>query len=174
MELYNERRLPASRERAWEALNDPEALRACVPGCESMERIGPDRFETVVNARFGPLTARVRAEIHVRDPHPPQSYTLHFQGVGRTASLAGGEADVNLVGTEDGGCLLHYDARAAVTGKLAKVSSRIVQGTARRMADDFFDNFVAYLGGDSATGDPARTGADDSTHDGWAFWRKRR
>ncbi len=174
MQMQSERRLPRPQQTVWEALNDPEVLRACIPGCEAMERTEPDRFETVVNARFGPLTARVRAEIHVRDPHPPQSYTLHFQGIGRTASLASGEADVNLIGTEDGGCLLQYDARAAVTGKLAKVSSRIVQGTARRMADEFFDNFVAYLGGDPAARDSARSGAGDPTDGGWAFWRKRR
>lgn len=171
MEMRSERRLPQPRETVWNALNDAEVLRACVPGCEAMEMVEPGRFETVVNARFGPLKARVRAEILVLDPHPPESYTLHFQGIGRTASLAGGEADVNLAAT-DGGCLLRYDARASVTGKLAKVSSRLVQGTARRMADDFFDNFVAYLGGGPERRDSQPAGADAES--GWSFWGKRR
>jgi carbon monoxide dehydrogenase subunit G len=161
MEMRSERRLPLPREAVWAALNDPEVLRACVPGCESMERVAPGHYETVVYARFGPLRAQVRAQILVIDPNPPESYTLQFQGIGRTASLASGEAGVVLTATEWGGCVLSYDASAQVTGRLARLSRRLVQGTARRMADDFFDNFVAYLGRSPRAGGCGQAGANE-------------
>lgn len=148
MEMTSERHLPVSREAVWRALNDPAILAECFPGCESMERIGENRYEALILAKVGPVKARFRGTISVEDPRPPESYRLVFAGSGGAAGFAKGHADVRL-DEEDGGCRIEYGVSAAVGGKLAQVGSRLVNGAARKLADRFFDNLVARLGGDT-------------------------
>lgn len=178
MELQNERHLPWPRERVWEALNDPAFLQLCIPGCESMEQLEDNRYDALVQAKVGPVKARFRGLISVADLIPPESYTLRFEGQGGAAGFARGEADVQLVSADDGGSILRYSARATVGGKLAQIGSRLVQATARKMADQFFDNFTAHLqAGDESTAATAVDAvqpdpAQPSSKPRWKFWSK--
>lgn len=176
MELQNERHLPWPRQRVWDALNDPDILQLCIPGCESLDVTDDHGFDAQVQAKVGPVKARFRGQVSVIDPSPPESYTLRFEGQGGAAGFARGEADVLLTDTDGGGSILYYSARATVGGKLAQIGSRLVQATARKMADDFFDNFITHL---EAGNDTAAVGAEsqlDSSQtnntSGWKFWSK--
>lgn len=175
MEMKSERELPWSRQTVWEALNDVDVLRACVPGCESMEETGDGRFDALVQAKVGPVKAKFRGVVSVIDPRPPEGYTLSFEGQGGAAGFAKGEADVDLAESDDG-CTLTYEARASVGGKLAQVGSRLVQGAARKMADQFFDNLIAHLGGGNSGAGDASTGQGENVEGetggrGWKFWK---
>ncbi|HKJ94481.1 MAG TPA: carbon monoxide dehydrogenase subunit G [Gammaproteobacteria bacterium] len=175
MEMQSQRQLPRPPGEVWDALNDPDVLRACVPGCESLDEIEDGKFEALVRAKVGPVKARFRGHVSVVDPDPPNGYVLRFEGQGGAAGFAKGEASVRLSEGEEGeGCTLTYDASAQVGGKLAQVGSRLVQGAARKMADEFFDNLVTHLGGGSA---PAPEEGDDQPAEGegrgWKFWKKK-
>lgn len=146
MEQSGEYRIPASRERVWEALNDPEVLAACIDGCESLTRVAEDRFEGVVRARIGPVSATFRGSVSLVDLQPFESYGLRVEAKGGAAGFGKGEASVTLAETTDG-TLLRYGARANVGGKLAQIGSRLVDGAVRKMADAFFAAFTERLGG---------------------------
>ncbi len=122
----------------WEALNDPAALKACIPGCESMERIGDDEWRATVAAKVGPVSAKFSGKMRLTDIVPPTSYTLKFEGQGGAAGFANGEARVTLVPAPDDQTTLTYSARAQVGGKLAQIGSRLIDGAAAKLADDFF------------------------------------
>lgn len=191
MEMTSARHLPLERDTVWEALNDPEILQACVPGCEAMELVEAEVYQTAVTTKVGPVKARFRGHIRITDSVPPERYTLTFEGQG-SAGFAKGEADVELEADGDGGCHIRYVARAKVGGKLAQVGSRLLDGTARKLSDQFFDNFTRHLGGDpapAATEQPAAgsgtadgPGAGEAAADaegggsnsgrGWKFWKR--
>lgn len=175
MEMQSERHLPLPRQTVWDALNDPAVLRACVPGCESLEEIETDRYEAVVMAKVGPVKARFRSHISVLDADPPAGYRLSFEGQGGAAGFARGSADVALADEGGEACTLSYTATASVGGKLAQVGSRLVQGAARKMADQFFDNLVAELGdgGEETAPEQDADGGDDESGGGWKFWKKK-
>jgi len=141
MEMSGEQRIPAPRAVVWEALNDPEVLKASIPGCESLERNeADDGFDAKVRAKVGPVSARFGGTVVLSDINPPESYTISGEGKGGSAGFAKGSARVQLA--EDGNdTLLSYNVDARVGGKLAQLGSRLIDGTARKMADDFFTRF---------------------------------
>ena len=155
MEMNGEYRIPAPRERVWAALNDPQVLQACIPGCESLERGGENEFKATVRTKVGPVSARFSGKVTLSDFDPPRSYRISGEGQGGAAGFAKGGAVVTL--EEDGeGTILRYTADAQVGGKLAQIGSRLIDGTAKKLADEFFEAFAAAVGGNAdATGDAA-------------------
>jgi carbon monoxide dehydrogenase subunit G len=140
MDMTGEYRIPASRAKVWEALNDPETLRASLPGCESLEKVSDQEFAATVVAKVGPVKAKFNGNVTLSNLNPPQSYTISGEGKGGAAGFAKGGADISLA--EDGDVtVLTYTAKADVGGKLAQLGSRLIDGTARKMADEFFTNF---------------------------------
>ena len=144
MELSGQRRLAVDRESAWRALNDPEVLRKAIPGCESLERVGETEYTAVVAAAIGPVRTRFRGKLHLEDVVAPASYSLRFEGDGGAAGFAKGVARVRL-SEDDGGTLLDYSASSQIGGKLAQVGNRLVDGVARKLADDFFASLEQQL-----------------------------
>jgi len=142
MKMTGEYVIPASQQAVWDALNDPNALKEAIPGCESVERTGDHEFESVVAAKVGPVRARFKGKIQLQDLNPPNSYTISGEGSGGAAGFAKGSAKVNL-SAADGGTKLAYDVDATVGGKLAQIGQRLIDGTAKKMADEFFSNFAA-------------------------------
>jgi carbon monoxide dehydrogenase subunit G len=145
MQLISHRSVPASIETTWAALNDPETLKACIPGCESVERTSDHEFRMAMTARVGPVSAKFTGKIALSDVVPPSSYRISFEGQGGGAGFARGEAKVALV-AEDGGTRIDYSATAQVGGKLAQIGSRLVDAAASKVADEFFARFVERLG----------------------------
>jgi len=141
MEMTGEQLVPASQEETWQALNDPEILKACVPGCESIERISGDDYLVLMVARVGPVSAKFKGKLSLSDIKPPDSYSISFEGQGGAAGFAKGGAQVRL-SRADGKTKLSYDVKANVGGKLAQIGSRLILGTARKLADDFFKKFA--------------------------------
>ena len=146
MNLTGEYRIPAPRSKVWDALNDPEILKQCIDGCEELNRDGENGFTAKVTAKIGPVKAKFGGKVTLENIDPPNGYTIRGEGQGGVAGFAKGSADVKL--TEDGtDTVLNYTARAEVGGKLASVGSRLVEGVAKKTADDFFGKFSRLLGG---------------------------
>ncbi len=151
MELKGERRLPVPRTQAWRALNDPERLRAAIPGCESIERTGDDTYRVAVVAALGPVRAKFTGNLKLEDVMPPEGYTLRFEGQGGAAGFAKGSAQVTLA-DEGAATLLSYAVNAQIGGRIAQVGQRLVDSAALKLADDFFAAFERGLApADSAT-----------------------
>ena len=144
MELSHTRFVPAAPARVWEALNDPETLKACIPGCESFVRESDQVWSATVNTRVGPVSARFAGRVELADVNPPVGYTLRFSGQGGAAGFASGEAKVTLAPTA-GGTDVAYTANAKIGGKLAQIGSRLVDGAAAKIADDFFRRFAELV-----------------------------
>ena len=144
MEMTGSRTVPSDIETTWRALNDPEVLKACIAGCESVERVSDNEYRVVMTARVGPVSARFSGRIVMTDIVAPTAYTLGFEGQGGAAGFAKGEARVTLV-ANDPGTRIDYQAKAQVGGKLAQIGSRLVDGAAAKVADDFFARFVERL-----------------------------
>ena len=140
MELKGSRNINASRETVWEALNDPEVLKACVPGCSEMIRDDAGGFSAVVTQKVGPVKATFKGSVTLSDIIPLESYTISGEGKGGAAGFAKGGARVKLADTDEG-TELSYEVEARVGGKLAQIGSRLVDGFAKKMADKFFENF---------------------------------
>jgi carbon monoxide dehydrogenase subunit G len=144
MELQGERLIPASVDATWAALNDPETLKACIAGCESLERTGDDAFSAVVALKVGPVSARFKGNLQMTNIQAPNGYTINFDGQGGVAGFGKGSADVAL--TPDGAnTLLKYNARATVGGKMAQVGARLIDAAAGKITEDFFKAFEAQL-----------------------------
>jgi hypothetical protein len=144
MELTGDRLIPATRERTWAALNDPEVLKACIAGCESLERTGEDGFTALVAVKVGPVSARFKGNLKLSNVQPGSSYTIHFDGQGGAAGFGKGSADVALE-DEAGQTRLRYTARAQVGGKMAQIGSRLVDAAAAKISEDFFQAFETRL-----------------------------
>ncbi len=140
MELTGERSIAASQERVWEALNDPEILRQCITGCDSVEKISDDEMAAQVTAKFGPVKAKFKAKILIENADPPNAYRLTGEGQGGVAGFAKGGADVQLQPDGDS-TILKYQADMQVGGKLAQIGSRLVSGTTNKIVEDFFEKF---------------------------------
>ncbi|MGF6231214.1 carbon monoxide dehydrogenase subunit G [Inquilinus ginsengisoli] len=144
MEMTGEHRIAAPRSVVWEGLNDPEVLRRSIPGCDTLEKTSPTEMTATVTAKVGPVKASFGGQVTLSNLNPPESYTISGEGKGGAAGFAKGGADVKLV--EDGdGTLLHYAVKANIGGKLAQLGARLIDGTARKMADDFFTRFAAEM-----------------------------
>jgi carbon monoxide dehydrogenase subunit G len=143
--MTNTRVVPAPPARVWAALNDPEALKASIPGCESLERVSDDEWRAVMAAKVGPVSARFSGTMRMQDIMPPTGYTLKFEGQGGAAGFANGEAKVSLAPAEGESTALTYVVKAQVGGKLAQIGSRLIDGAAAKIADDFFARFSERL-----------------------------
>src|ERR1700748_3399336 len=144
MTMNGEVQLPASREVVWAKLNDPEVLKACIPGCEELEKTDEHGFRAVAKMKVGPVKARFKGKVHLSDIDPPNGYKISGEGEGGVAGFAKGGAVVKLT-EQDGGTLLSYDVESQIGGKLAQLGQRLVQGTAKKLADDFFNKFAAAV-----------------------------
>ena len=144
MEIKGEYQIASSRERVWAALNDPEVLKECIPGCESLEKISDTEFAAKVIAAIGPVRAKFNTSLTLENVQPPESYTLVGSSKGGVAGFGRGSADVRLDET-DGVTQLTYTADFKVGGKLAQVGSRLVLGATKKMAKEFFGNFSRKL-----------------------------
>jgi carbon monoxide dehydrogenase subunit G len=146
MEMTGEQLIPASQQDTWKALNDPEVLRACVPGCESITLVNENEYQVQMTARVGPVSAKFRGRLSLFDIKPPTSYSLAFEGQGGPAGFAKGAAQVKLVPEKEHTRLL-YDVKASVGGKLAQIGSRLIDAAAKKVADEFFSNFTKRMAG---------------------------
>jgi len=133
--------LPASREVVWERLNDPGVLKECIPGCEELIKSGDNQFQAVAKMKVGPVSARFKGRVTLSDFDPPNSYKISGEGEGSVAGFAKGGATVALADRE-GGTLLTYNVEAQIGGKLAQLGQRLINGSAKKLADQFFVNFA--------------------------------
>ncbi len=194
MDMIGERRIEAPRTVVFAALNDTQVLRASIPGCESVEREGADKLLAKVTLKIGPVKATFSGVITLSDLTPPESYTISGEGQGGIAGHGRGSADVRLEAVPGAGgqeaTLLHYTVRAEVGGKIAQLGSRLIDSTAKKLADDFFSRFAQIVAPDSAAQSDTATQeaaasagaqANESVetpenpaagaHKWWQFWR---
>jgi carbon monoxide dehydrogenase subunit G len=149
MHMAGEQRIAASRARVWEALNDPEVLKQCIPGCQSLDREGEDRLNAVAEVKIGPIGARFKGTVTLSDLDPPNGYTISGQGNGGVAGNAKGGAKVRL--SDDGaGTLISYDVEAEVGGRMAQLGGPLIDATAKQMAGRFFAKFGEVVGAEAA------------------------
>src|ERR1700694_4890224 len=144
MVMTGEVQLPASREVVYAKLNDPEVLKACIPGCEELTKISDTELQAVATTKIGPVKARFKGKVHLTDLDPPNGYKISGEGDGGIAGLAKGAAVVVLT-PKDGGTLLTYNVEAQIGGKLAQLGQRLINGVAKKLADDFFVKFAAAV-----------------------------
>lgn len=157
MEISGEYQIAADRQQVWAALNDPEILAKCIPGCESLEKLSDTELKARVAAAIGPVRAKFDSVLSLEDLNPPESYTLVGESKAGAAGFGRGAAKVTL-SEHDGGTLLHYTADFKVGGRLAQVGSRLVLGATKKTADDFFGQFSREL-------DPGATRVGEVTDD---------
>jgi hypothetical protein len=141
MTMNGEYQLPAPQQTVWEALNDPAVLKACIPGCESLDKTSDNGFQAVATIKIGPVKAKFKGSVTLSDIDPPNGYKISGQGEGGVAGFAKGGANVKLA-PKDGGTLLSYTVEAQIGGKLAQLGQRLINGAAKKVADDFFGNFA--------------------------------
>jgi carbon monoxide dehydrogenase subunit G len=144
MTMQGEVMLPADRAAVWAALNDPEVLKACIPGCEALEKTSDTEFRATAKVAVGPVKATFKGGVTLADIDPPNGYTIRGEGQGGVAGFAKGGAKVRLEDAE-GGTRLVYDVDAQVGGKLAQLGGRLINGVAKKYADEFFANFAKSL-----------------------------
>jgi uncharacterized protein len=146
MNMQGEERITAPVDAVWAALNDPEVLKACIPGCETLERKSATQLAATVGLKLGPVKAKFSGEVQLKNLKPPHSYTIQGEGKGGIAGFAKGGADVTL--TADGNeTILGYTVNADVGGKIAQLGSRLIDSTAKKLATQFFSNFNAKVSG---------------------------
>src|SRR5207245_356332 len=141
MTMNGEVQLPATREEVWTKLNDPEVLKVCIPGCEELEKTDDASFRAVAKMKVGPVSARFKGKVTLSDLDPPNGYKISGEGEGGVAGFAKGGATVGLA-EQDGGTLLSYNVEAQIGGKLAQLGQRLINGTAKKLADEFLANFA--------------------------------
>ena len=144
MEITGAQLIPRPQQQTWDAICNPAVLQACIPGCETMERISDSEFNLTMSAKVGPVSAKFKSKITLTDVDAPNAYTLIFEGQGGVAGFAKGEARVTLTPV-DGQTTLSYAAKATIGGKLAQVGSRLVDGVAKKLAEQFFTAFNAHV-----------------------------
>ena len=144
MDMSGEQRIPAPQQAVWDALNDPETLKVCIPGCESVEKLSDTQFTAKVVMAVGPVKAKFSGEVTLSDIDAPNSCTLSGKGSGGAAGFGKGSAKITLT-PEDGMTVLRYTAQASVGGKIAQIGQRLVDSTAKKLADEFFARFNAEM-----------------------------
>ena len=160
MDMTGETLIPAPRDAVWRALNDPEVLRQSIPGCETIEKVSDTEFSAKVVAKVGPVRATFTGQVQLSDLDPPNGYRISGEGKGGPAGFAKGGATVKLSDADGGGTKLSYTVDAQIGGKLAQIGSRLIDATARSMAQDFFGRFSKLV----APGDGAPGASADSAH----------
>ena len=146
MEIKGEYKIAAPRDKVFAALNDPAVLQACIPGCESLEKTSDTEMKAKVRLRIGPVSASFTGKVTLSDIDPPNGYRISGEGQGGVAGFAKGGAVVALR-DDGGGTVLDYNVDAQVGGKIAQVGARLIEGTARKLSDEFFGKFAATIGG---------------------------
>lgn len=162
MEMQGSRDLAVTQQQAWDALNNPEVLKACIPGCEKVEAAGENAYNVGMALRIGPVAARFTGQITLSDIQPPDSYKLSFEGQGGPAGFGKGASAVTLTPI-DGGTRLDYSVTAQVGGKVAQLGQRLIDGVAKSMAEDFFKRFDAEMTRRHGDAPPVAVGAKTSS-----------
>ena len=167
MDITGQYRIEAPRDVVWAALNDPDVLKRCIPGCQSLEQKSPTELAAKVGLKIGPISATFTGEVTLENLNPPAGYTITGQGSGGAAGFAKGSADVALVEVEGGAETdLTYTAKADVGGKIAALGGRLIQATSKKLADEFFSKFVAELNGPADEADAA----PEKKQSRWSKW----
>ncbi len=161
MDMTGEYRIPAPREKVWEALNDPEVLTKCIPGCQELNKDSDTELSATVKTKVGPVSATFKGKVTLSDINPPESYTITGEGTGGAAGFAKGGAEVSLEADGDA-TILRYTAKAQVGGKLAQIGSRLIDSTSKKMAGQFFDKFAEEVGGGAAAEAPTAEAAPEA------------
>lgn len=175
MEIKGEYRIAASREKVFAALNDVAILQACIPGCESLEKSSDTEMKAKVRMRIGPVSASFTGKVTLSDLDPPNGYKISGEGQGGAAGFAKGGAVVTLA-EEGAETVLSYNVDAQVGGKIAQVGARLIDGTARKLADEFFSKFAAMVGappavdGPSAAAPSSPSPASEAVQRGYKHW----
>ena len=180
MDMQGSRQLAITQQQAWDALNDPAVLKACIPGCDKVEPTGENQYAIGMSVKVGPVAAKFAGKISLSDIVPPKSYSINFEGQGGAAGFGKGNSAVTLT-PNDAGCLLDYTVHASVGGKIAQLGQRLIDGVAKSMAEDFFKRFddamqaahpAAYAAqAEAATAQPpALASAKDSASAGIPLW----
>ena len=171
MEQSGEYHIAATRDLVWRGLNDADVLAKCIDGCQSMTKVSSEQFDTTVKVKIGPLSAAFQAELNLTNVNPPESYTINVNAKGGVAGFGKGVAEVTLVenGVET---ILRYRVNATVGGKLAQVGSRLIDGVARKMADNFFTAFVLEVSGSEpvVTKDNGQPQEQAESSGQWKIW----
>ena len=167
MELVDSQLIKAPRDVVWAALNDPEMLKACIPGCETVEKLSDTEMQAKVTLKIGPVKASFTGKVTLSNMNPPLGYTISGEGQGGVAGHARGGADVRLEALSDEETMLHYEVKAEVGGKIAQLGARLIDGTAKKLAGEFFETFSEQLAPDV----PENTQADATPTKGkwWKF-----
>ena len=147
MTMNGEVQLKAAPQVVWEKLNDPEILKQCIPGCEQLEKTAENEFVAVATNKIGPVKARFKGKVRFTDIDPPNGYKISGEGDGGVAGFAKGGATVRLEPVDGGGTTLKYSVEAQIGGKLAQLGQRLINGAAKKMADQFFAKFVTTVEG---------------------------
>jgi len=159
--MNGEQHIPATQQDTWEGLNDPEVLKACVPGCESIDKLSDTDYQVLMTARVGPVSAKFKGKLTLSDLEPPRAYSIAFEGQGGVAGFGKGSAKVELEPDGDE-TLLRYAVKASVGGKLAQIGSRLVDAAAKKIANDFFTKFNEKMARqDSDAGPGGGAGGDE-------------
>ena len=151
MQMNDSQRIPAPKEKIWAALNDPQVLKQCIPGCQSLEMSSPTEMTATVVFKVGPVKATFSGKVTLSDLDPPNAYRISGEGSGGVAGFAKGGAAVRLEAEGPEVTVLHYDVDAQIGGKLAQLGSRLIDSTAKKLAGEFFASFGKVVGGDAAT-----------------------
>lgn len=161
MKLTGTRTISADRETVWKALNDPDVLKACINGCQSLEKTSDTSFEAVVKQKVGPVSATFTGAVELSDINAPESYRISGEGKGGAAGFAKGGADVKLTEKGADSTELAYDVDAKVGGKIAQLGSRLIDGFAKKMADQFFETFQKVVEGEPEGVEAVAKASDD-------------
>jgi carbon monoxide dehydrogenase subunit G len=159
MDMQGSRALAVSQQQAWDSLNDPEILKACIPGCEKFERVEENEYAVTVAVKIGPVSAKFNGKVKLAGIQAPVSYALQFEAQGGVAGFGQGESKVELAPRE-GGCELKYTVHSNVGGKIAQLGQRLIDGVAKSLAEDFFKRFEEALQAKFAGGDVAGSEGD--------------
>lgn len=159
MDMQGTRQLAVSQQQAWDCLNNPDVLKACIPGCDRIERSTPEEFQIGMAIKIGPVSAKFSGKITMSEINPPASYTLNFEGQGGVAGFGKGQAQVTLL-PNDSGCELQYVVNAQVGGKIAQLGQRLIDGAAKSLSEEFFKKFDA----ETSKLMPAQGALEESIH----------
>jgi len=157
MQINDSQRIPASKDKVWAALNDPEVLKACIPGCQNLEMTSPTEMTATVVFKVGPVKATFGGKVTLSELDPPNSYRITGEGSGGVAGFAKGGAAVRLEAESPDVTILHYEVDAQIGGKLAQLGQRLIDSTARKLSADFFAAFGKAVGGEAALPPPEPT-----------------